>query len=130
MSYLINSILFSNRFSSLFVHEYNALFWTLFAMHLPVNCNSGTASFNWDRIKFLFSQNILLVDNVFLIVGCLLCFSFFDGIRNSFVLYINVQTEDLVLSIFEFVNFFLNECSWDSRVESWEVNFYKKNIYI
>jgi len=131
MSYLINSILFRNRFSSVFVHEHNSLFWKFFFMHLAVNWNSGIASFSWDRIKFLFSQNVLLVDNAFWIVGCLLCFSFFDEILNLFMLYLNVQTEGLVLSIFEFGNFFLNECSRDSCVKiCWEVGFYKKKCII
>jgi len=129
MSYLINSILFGNKFSSVFVHEYISSFSNFFLMHVGVNCSSGTASFNWDRIKYLFSQHILLVDIVFWIFGCLLCLSFFDEIRNLFVLYLNVQTEGLILSIFEFVNFFLNEYSWDGRVKlCWEVDFYKNVI--
>lgn len=129
MPYLINSILSGNRFSSVFVHGYISLFSAFFLMHLAVNCSSGTVSFNWERIKYLFSQDILLVDDVFWNVGYLLCFSFFDEILILCVLYLYVQTEWLLLSIFEFVNFFLNENSWDISVKiCWEVDFYKNVI--
>lgn len=117
---MINSILFGNRFSVVFVNESTSFF-----INLALNCNSGTGSFNWDRIEYS------LVDNVFWIVKCFLCFGFFKEFLNLFVLYLDLQTDFLVLNFFEFENFFLNENSWGNRVKiCWEVDFYKRNMYI